>query len=152
MAHPGGRPPKYTTVEELESKIEEYFDSCVPVYAKNDDGSLVLTTKGEPVLLDHNPPTITGLALHLGFTTRLSLINYQSKPQFMNTVSRAKARVELYAEKQLYNPAIKPNGPIFALKNFGWRDSQELQHTHNNTPTLNLKLMTDGSSTPTKTD
>lgn len=72
------------------------------------------------------PPTVTGLALALGFTTRLSLLNYQAKAEFMNTITRAKTRIEEYAESRLFD-RDGSNGAQFSLRNNfkGWDEKKE---------------------------
>ena len=103
------RPRQYKTVEELEALIEEYFDSCVL------DGVQV------------RPYTVTGLALYLNLT-RQGLINYQERKGFIDTITRAKLRVEAFAEESLFT-AKNSTGVAFSLKNnFDWRDKQEITH------------------------
>lgn len=100
------RPLKFQSVEDLQSKINAYFQSF-------DEG-------GEN---RDRPMTITGLAIWLG-TTRELLCDYQERDEFSDTVKAAKLRIEQFAEERLY---IGKNaaGPIFALKNFGWKDNHE---------------------------
>ena len=98
-----GRPPKYKSKEEIEEKIEEYFKECEGEILKDDEGKPIFNKFGSPVVINQRPPTVTGLALALGFSTRLSLLNYQGKKEFMNTITRAKARVEAYAEERLFD-------------------------------------------------
>lgn len=101
MVNTVGHPLKFETPEIMQEKIDAYFSS----------------------LKEDEPVTVTGLALALD-TTRETLMDYQNKDEYSDTVKRAKLRVEHYAEKRLYNgPAT---GPIFALKNFGWKDSQDM--------------------------
>ena len=71
---------------------------------------------GSPVFVDVHPPTVTGLALALGFTSRQALLNYQAKPEFVDTITRAKARVEQYAEERLFD-RDGSNGAQFSLRN-----------------------------------
>ena len=110
----GGRPPMYKTVDEMQKKIDQYFIDC-------EEKEL--------------PLTVTGLAIALGFTTRQALINYEAKPEFVDAVKRAKLIVESFAEKMLYLGKT-PTGAIFALKNFGWTDKQEHDHTHREAPPI----------------
>lgn len=70
--------------------------------------------------------TWTGLALHLGFESRKSLWEYGEKPEFSNSVKKALLRIEEIYERNLFNKNAA--GPIFALKNFGWRDTKEIKH------------------------
>jgi hypothetical protein len=101
--HPGGRPLKYETPEELQIAIEEYFNQEV---------------------IDEKPLTITGLALFLGFESRQSIYDYEKQGKFSYTIKRARLRIEHYAEMMLFTKA--PAGAIFALKNYGWSDRQEI--------------------------
>jgi hypothetical protein len=98
-----GRPLKFKTVEELTQKIEAYFNA-VP-----------------------SPEwTITGLALALD-TYRQTLLNYEEKDEFMDTIKRAKLMVENSYEIDLKKHGR--SGTIFALKNFDWKDKSETDIT-----------------------
>ena len=122
--HPGGRPPAYKSKKELEEKIEAYFRECEGVPFFDENGYPMRTNKG-CILYEKapKPPTITGLALALGFTSRQALLNYQAKKEFFDTITRAKSRVEEYAETRLYD-RDGVNGAKFNLANNfrGWRD------------------------------
>lgn len=118
------RPLKYKTVDELQAAIDQYFEDCKGKPLLDDDGNAVTDKYGNPIIVDAKPPTVTGLALALGFSTRQSLINYQGKKQFLDTITRAKARCEEYAESRLYD-RDGANGAQFSLKyNFRW-DTQK---------------------------
>ncbi len=97
-----GRPPILKSAEEAERLIDEYFDT-------------------------EEQPTWTGLALHLGFATRSSLTDYLKKPEFFPSIKKGLSRIEELYEKQL--SGNKPTGAIFALKNFGWHDRQEVEQS-----------------------
>ena len=71
--------------------------------------------------------TLTGLCLHIG-TSRRGLDNYLAREDFREIVTMAKARVEHAYELALRHQGGTAN--IFALKNFGWKDKQEIDHTH----------------------
>lgn len=122
--HPGGRPPKFNTPEELESIIEAYFASCKPEYVTDDNGNVMMTTKGVP-LIRHNPYTITGLALALGFNSRGTIYEYEKKnDQFSDIIKNARLKCENYVEKGTLSGDIPPAPGIFVLKNYGWQDNQ----------------------------
>ena len=97
------RPLKYT-VEDVQNLIDDYFED---------------TPKDEY--------TITGLALIFG--SRQLLIDYESRPDYSAIIKNAKLRVENSYEKELRSK--NPTGAIFALKNFGWSDKTETEHTIN---------------------
>ena len=121
-----GRPPKYEHKEEIEGLIEEYFKKCEGEILKDEDGEVIFDKFGNPVIVGARPPTVTGLALALGFSTRLSLLNYQGKKEFMNTITRAKSMVEAYAEERLFDKDGS-NGARFSLiNNFrGWTEKPQ---------------------------
>lgn len=123
-----GRPPKFDSPEQMQVLIDKYFEDCKGHILYNDDGSPVLDKYGNAVIIDAHPPTVTGLALALGFNTRLSLLNYQAKSAFVNTVTRAKSRVEQYAEERLFDKD-GANGAKFSLANNweGWREKQQIE-------------------------
>lgn len=120
-----GRPPKYESKEEIEEKIEAYFKKCEGEVLKADNGEPIFNKYGNPVIINQHPPTVTGLALALGFSSRMSLLNYQGKKEFMDTITRAKARVEAYAEERLFD-RDGSNGAQFSLRNNfrGWNEKQ----------------------------
>lgn len=99
MAHAGGRPLKFQSVDELQQKIDEYFD---------------VTTKDEW--------TWTGLALHLD-TTRQTLYAYSDREEFVYPIKKALMKVENGYETDLKKHGR--SGTIFALKNFDWKDKSE---------------------------
>ena len=122
-----GRPPKYKSVEEIEDKIEQYFESCEGEPLTDDEGKPVVNKYGYPCWIKApKPPTVTGLALALGFCCRRDLLNYQGKKEFCNTITRAKSRVEEYAESRLFD-RDGSNGAQFSLRNNfkGWNIDNE---------------------------
>lgn len=97
-----GRPALFITVEELQSSLDTYFE-------------------------DNNSPSITGLAYHLGFESRQSIYDYEKKnDEFSYTIKRARLKIEIYYEELLATKSV--TGAIFALKNFGWVDKQEIDN------------------------
>lgn len=100
-----GRPLKYESAEEMQKAIEKYFVDC-------DE--------------KEKPYTVSGLAVALD-TNRQTLINYEEKDEFFDTIKKAKAKIEAYNEEMLYNKNIPTTGVIFNLKNnYGWQDKQDI--------------------------
>ena len=119
-----GAPRKWKSAKAMQKAIDAYFESCkgTPLVI---DGDVATHKYGRPIILDEKPPTVTGLALALGFASRQALINYQDRPEFNDTVTRAKSRCEEYAESRLYDKD-GANGAKFSLGcNFGWREVSE---------------------------
>lgn len=138
----GGRPPKWTDPIALQAKIDDYFDQCKGRYLKNDDGTYLLNKYGQPVLIDNKPPTITGLALHIGFNNRTSLLDYADKPEFTDVITRAKTRVEEYSETRLYDKD-GVTGAKFALASNckRWTDRQTVEVDQPKPIEVNIKVV-----------
>lgn len=119
-----GCPPKYKTVQEMQDKIDEYFRVCEGTTVLKPDGTPLLDKYGQIVKDGKRPLTVSGLALFLGFTSRQALLNYQNKQAFVDTVTRAKLKIESYAEERLYDNNGN-RGAIFNLKNNfrGWKEN-----------------------------
>lgn len=96
----------FDTPEQMQEVIDAYF-----VAAKE----------------DKEPLTITGLALALGFCSRQSIYEYEKKEEYTYTIKRARLKVESSYEIALNGTTVA--GPIFALKNLGWSDKQEIETT-----------------------
>lgn len=110
LKNKGGRPKKYSEVELLERKINEYFEMC--------------DEKGKPY-------TITGLCLYLDID-RATLLRYEEREEFRNTIKRAKNKIENYVEENSLLGKLNPTVSIFNLKNnFGWKDKQEIETNQN---------------------
>ena len=122
-----GRPPRYKTVKEMQDKIDEYFNECNGKVLTDDEGQPFFDKYGRPIIVDTKPPTITGLALALGFNSRQTLLNYQGKDAFVDTIMRAKSRVEQYTEERLFDKD-GANGAKFSLANNfkGWKEKQQI--------------------------
>lgn len=117
-----GRPFKFTDPDKLDMQIEEFFNNCK-------DNKII--------------PTVTGLAVYLD-TDRLTLLNYENcldnpayeeldydvKVHLINSIKRAKQRVESEYEQALFNKNSAV-GAIFTLKNnYKWVDKQEIEQTN----------------------
>lgn len=136
----GGRPALYKDVSVLEAKIKEYLEiKCKDEIITGIDGKPVCDLKGRLVIKYH-PPTISGLALHLGFLNRASIYDYiERDDEFSNTIKRAIALIEDYAEKQLF--VGNSTGAIFWLKNRGWSDKQEIEQTNIDKTPFEVKIV-----------
>jgi len=140
-----GRPLKFKTVEELQEKVDAYFESCFEPEMKrvlNDAAKSkkeditdadyrwepILDYNGDPLSLQVKPFTVTGLANYLE-TTRDLLIDYADKDEYSDTIKRAKGLIHQYAEEYLFT-GKNQSSVIFNLKNnWGWVDKTETDHT-----------------------
>jgi len=124
----GGAPRMFESDEDLKKKIEEYFFFIQGEYEVVD----YIDEMGQPgkkrvYTVEPESPSITGLALYLGFESRQSVYDYEKHGEFSYTIKRARLTVEKAYEQALLSKYS--TGAIFALKNFGWSDKQEIDHT-----------------------
>lgn len=119
MRNVGGRPPRYKSAGEMQVRVDEYFERCEGELLMV-DGKPFLDKNGQPVMIGQRPPTVTGLALALGFHSRQTLLNYQAKQEFVDTVTRAKMRVEEYCERRLFDRDGQRGAEFSLRNNFRW--------------------------------
>ncbi len=103
----GGRPLKFPEVKELEEKINEYF---------------------EQKETDKTPQTIGTLCIHLDIM-RGTLLDYEQKQGFSDTIKKAKERILAWKETQLFRMNGQVTGVIFDLKNNNsdiYKEKQEI--------------------------
>lgn len=109
MTDKGGRPRKFTP-ETMKKRLDEYFDK----------------TPVEDI-------TLTGLCIWLDIY-KDTFYNYAKRKDYKDMINMARMRVE-----NSYEVSLKRNGragDIFALKNFGWTDRQEVAYSEQPTPTV----------------
>ncbi len=113
---------RYKTAKEMEEKIDNYFESLKGQPLLDCEGQPVVC-KGRIVFLEEpTPPTVCGLALHLGLKSRQSLLNYKNRSKaFEEVISRAKLRIEAYAEGRLFDRDGSRGAQFTLENNFGWK-------------------------------
>lgn len=117
----------YKNPKSLKKSIDAYFADC-------DDKK--------------KPYTVTGLTMALGMSSRRILLDYQTRGDFGIIVTNAKLRIENYLEQKLLTEK-HVIGHLFNLKNnFGWKDSQELQHGGQVGLTVKIVKFSDGNKNP----
>lgn len=101
------RPKLYTSVEDMQKIINEYFKMC-------DD--------------KEKPYTMSGLAYALDMDRR-SLLNYSKDEKFFPTIKKAREKVEQQLEENALMNKANATFTIFNLKNnYGWRDTVEVKN------------------------
>lgn len=113
-----GRPPMFTDPKEVEDLVHEYFEKGVKMK------TVIVGPPNARYSVEVAVPTITGLCLYLGFESRQSFYAYEQKPEFSYTIKKARLFIENEYEEMLQAGNVA--GAIFALKNFGWTDKQEI--------------------------
>ncbi len=98
-----GRPLKFKSPDDLAAAINDYLHET-----------------------GFDERTITGLCLAIG-TNKQVLNDYQERKGYKEIVDQAKLIVEHSYELSLRKHGR--SGDIFALKNFGWKDKQEVEQS-----------------------
>ena len=107
-----GRPPIFKTPEEFNAAVDRYVAACKRA---------------------KEPLTMSGMAYALGYACRQDIDDTAKRDGFSLPVKRAKLLIESSYEKSLRGKC-NAAGPIFALKNFGWKDKQDVDLTATITP------------------
>lgn len=98
------RPLSIESPADFERLANEYFDKCESTDRR---------------------PTVNGLTLALGLSSRQSLLNYGEREGFLDAVKRVRTRLEDEWEQGLVGGNAA--GTIFWLKNQGWSDKTETE-------------------------
>ena len=140
-----GRPKKYNNAEEMQKKIDEYFNGCqkpVKIFNKYLGKYITVTDeKGNIEYEQYKPYTITGLANALNMS-RQDLINYEKDNEFFDTITCAKRKVEQYVEERLFDRDGAYGAKFNLANNFSrWKDKQEVEVAQEKPFELNIKVI-----------
>ena len=116
------RPRIYDSEIELQEEILKYFEQVKELKER---------------------PTVSGLALFLGFASKQSLYDYEKNEKFSYPIKRALTMIECELEKRLENQSV--SGIIFALKNMGWTDKTQTEHSGKIESTHITYIQSDGN-------
>lgn len=101
-----GRPLKFKSAEELQSKIDAYFKWA-------DE--------------NNHPYTITGLSVYLDCDRNCLTQGYEDNPIFSSTIKKAKDRIQAENEEKTMTGKYNTAFMIFSFKNnYGWSDRQDV--------------------------
>ncbi len=138
----------FASVQELQRLIDGYFEHIKGEFHfedipdKNDD-----ITRKKVWDRDAEPPTISGLIWYLGFDSRASFDAYQREGAFASAIKCARLRIEAEYEKKLHQQS--PSGAIFALKNLGWNDRDNMPVNTDVPQSLRVEVFETGVPTAT---
>ena len=106
--------------DELQNKVDEYFEIGGSVR------EVIMTTGKNKYTKELRIYTLTGLCLFCGFVDKDQLFQLERNIKYQHVIKKARSRIE-----QIYEEGLQISGNsanIFALKNFGWQDKQEIVH------------------------
>ena len=112
-----GRPRAFKSVEEVEEKINAYFNYCEE---------------------KEKPYTMSGLAYYLGID-RKTLLNYSKNEEYFHTIKKARDKVQMQLEENALSNKANPTFTIFNLKNnFDWKD--KIEHSSSEVENINKNV------------
>lgn len=112
-----GRPRKWNSKEELQSMIDSYWQYCED---------------------NEKPMTIAGLA-YFTKVDRQTIYNYAKDEEYFDTIKKARERIVMGFEELAITKGNA--GTIFIMKNYGYKDKQEV--TTNTDMTIAMKSFLD---------
>ena len=112
-----GRPRAFKSVEEVEEKINAYFNYCEE---------------------KEKPYTMSGLAYYLE-VSRQTLVNYSYEDEYFDTIKKARDKVQMQLEENALSNKSNPTFTIFNLKNnFDWKD--KIEHSSSEVENINKNI------------
>ena len=114
-----GRPLKFSSVDEMQGKIDVYFKEC--------------KEQGRPL-------TMSGLAYALDIS-RQTLLNYEERSEYLDAVTRARHKVQLFAEEHLYNKETFKGAQFSLINNHGFANKVEVKSDVNVSGALDTQLI-----------
>lgn len=135
--------PRFKSVKDIERRMEAYFEACAGETLRDEEtGRVLLDKKNKPVMNGARPPTLAGLALALGFSTRQALKQYRGKPEFEEAVKRGMTRIEQYAEEKLYDKECSAGAKFILQNDFeGWKAEANTETTAANADDIMDEIM-----------
>lgn len=109
-----GKKPSFSSPQQLQAEVDQYFESCYGPLIDWKKNELVYDKNGEVVKVQVEPFTVAGLAYYIGVPTEVldkitwgwfdSLEDTTDEDELCSAIlKRAKQRINLYAEKRLYD-------------------------------------------------
>jgi hypothetical protein len=111
MADKVGRPKKWATPQELQEKINAFFDYCKK---------------------QNEHPIVEGLCIFLN-CDKQTILNYQAKDEYGEIIENAKLRIANHVMGRAMSGEINPTIAIWISKNhYGYKDKTEVEQINYN--------------------
>lgn len=111
------RPHRHTP-DELQVLIDKYFEQ------DGTEREVIVGNGANKQIKKIRVYTLTGMSLYCGFCDKNELFQLERNPAYTRVIKSARSRIEKIYEENLQTTGNSAN--IFALKNFGWVDRQEV--------------------------
>lgn len=131
-----GKPRIFESEAEMQIAIDDYFKHNMGLQPIRDARDNIVKDKNNNPIYDERVPTTIGLALHLGFASRDSMLEYYNySDEYSRILCIANAKIDNFAETQILK-GVRPQGLMFWLKNFSndkgsIEDASTVNNNHN---------------------
>lgn len=112
----------FVNEQDAKDRFERYCDECKgKPLIDQETGLISLDNYGRPIFVGSKVPTVSGLALALGFVNRQNMLRYSKNGEYKTLIQAMLTKMEEYAEQRLYDRNGQ-KGAIFSLCNSfnGW--------------------------------
>lgn len=113
----------FSSVRELDQLITQFFQETDASQPEASETAGQPKTASKAVSRELDSPTITGLALHLGFNSLQEFEEREANGKYASILKRARLRIEAAYEKKLHFHSS--SGAVFALKSMGWGETAD---------------------------
>jgi len=138
----------FASPKDLDALIARYFDYIEGEYqvVQQEAKATKAKTKNTEEKIwvrEPEPPTLTGLALYLGFNSRQDFEACEARARYGARLKRARLRIESIYEKKLHYHSS--SGAVFALKSMGWNEQTDDKASTGETDnTLRVEIIPSG--------
>lgn len=130
-----GEKSAFNSPEQLEFAVNDYFNSCY-TYKLDKNGNIAYDKNGEPIKYQSEPFTISGLAYHIGVSTKTfnrycggnfdaTCDGLPSSKSYKEILVKARQKIESFAEKNLYSKTGNYGARFVLDAAFGWCTTKE---------------------------
>ncbi|MDB4919876.1 terminase small subunit [Mucilaginibacter sp.] len=138
--------PCFSDEKSLIARIDAYFNLIEGEYHLENKPGKEAKDLPAPTqkVWDRNPEpaTLADLALFLGFNSIRAFDNYMENGKFAEALKWGHLRIEASYEKKLH--AQSAAGAIFALKNMGWNERNDIKPTEQQPKTIKVEILESG--------
>ncbi len=109
----------FKNAQELQSLIDEYFESLEPQIMYNASGEVITDKNGVPVMTERKPATVASMAYAIGLTSKSRLTELMEQKKYKTVITRALLRTEAYIERMLFDKGASGGAKYLLQESFG---------------------------------
>jgi len=132
----------FTKAAQLDELITHYFNQADQHTQEQANTKKVSAASAKKDKAQPWMPTLTGLTLHLGFSSKQDFEEYESNGKFADRLKRARLQIETFYEKKLHTQYT--SGAIFALKSLGWNERPETKPNEPSDTAMKIEVIITG--------